>query len=297
EGGGTYRVFDPTMHEEAVARLELESDLRRAVERDEIEVLYQPIVELRDGRVLGFEALARWHHPRRGAVPPEEFIATAEESRLILELDRQVLRTACRELAGWREAIDPEGELFLSVNLSARHFRSEGLPERLVATAAEYCVEPARLNVEITESALMEGSERHREAVRALQDAGLQVHIDDFGTGYSSLSYLHRFSIQALKIDRSFIQELEEGEGNREIVEAIITLASNLGIGVIAEGVETEAQAAILRRLRCPLAQGFHFAAPMPGEEVVAWLEGARKRAAGWGDSRTRPADDLYYAG
>jgi diguanylate cyclase (GGDEF)-like protein/PAS domain S-box-containing protein len=297
EGGGTYRVFDPSMHEEAVARLELESDLRRAVERDEIDVLYQPIVELRDGRVVGFEALARWHHPRRGPVPPEEFIATAEESRLILELDERVLRTACRQLSAWREGIDPEGELFLSVNLSARHFRSEDLPDRLVATAAEYCIEPTRLNVEITESALMEGSERHRDAVRALQEAGIKVHIDDFGTGYSSLSYLHRFSIQALKIDRSFIQELEEGEGNREIVEAIITLASNLGIGVIAEGVETEAQAAILRRLRCPFAQGFHFAVPMPADEVEEWLANARKRAATWGESHTTAADGLYYAG
>ena len=275
EGGGGYRVFDPTMHEEAVARLRLESDLRRAVERDEIAVLYQPVVELASGAVAGVEALVRWSHPTRGLLEPAEFVPAAEESGLVLELDERVLRAACTAFQGWRETSAGGEGLFLSVNLSARQFRRGDLAERVARVAAECGIEPARLNVEITESALMEGTDRPMEGVKALREAGVNVHIDDFGTGYSSLSYLHRFSIQALKIDRSFIQELAEGEGHREIVEAIVTLASKLGIGVIAEGVETAAQRDILLRLRCPHAQGFFFAEPMRAEEMARWLREA----------------------
>ncbi|HUF78232.1 MAG TPA: EAL domain-containing protein [Thermoanaerobaculia bacterium] len=277
EGGGSHRVFDPTMHEEAVARLRLESDLRRAVERDEIVVLYQPVVELATGAVAGVEALVRWNHPRRGLLEPAEFIRAAEETGLVLELDERVLRTACGDLQRWRAGGDAGEGLFLSVNLSARQFRQGDLAERVAGVARGCGIEPGRLNVEITESALMEGTDRPMEGVRALREAGVNVHIDDFGTGYSSLSYLHRFAIEALKIDRSFIQELAEGEGHREIVEAIVTLASKLGIGVIAEGVETAAQRDILLSLRCPLAQGFYFAEPMPAEEMAAWLREAAK--------------------
>jgi len=275
EGGGGYRVFDPAMRREAVARLRLESDLRRAVERDEIAVLYQPVMELASGRVAGVEALVRWRHPSRGLLLPEEFVPAAEETGLVLELDEWVLRTACRDFQGWREESGPADGLFLSVNLSARQFRRSDLAERVTGVAAECGIEPSRLNVEITESALMEGTDRPMDGVKALRAAGVNVHIDDFGTGYSSLSYLHRFAIQALKIDRSFIQELAEGEGHREIVEAIVTLASKLGIGVIAEGVETAVQRDILLTLRCPLAQGFYFAEPMPAEEMAQWLREA----------------------
>jgi EAL domain-containing protein (putative c-di-GMP-specific phosphodiesterase class I) len=258
-----------------VARLRLESDLRRAVERDEIVVLYQPVVELASGAVAGVEALVRWSHPTRGLLEPTEFVPAAEESGLVLELDERVLRAACTAFQGWRETGAGGDGLFLSVNLSARQFRRSDLAERVARVATECGIEPARLNVEITESALMEGTDRPMEGVKALREAGVNVHIDDFGTGYSSLSYLHRFAIQALKIDRSFIQELAEGEGHREIVEAIVTLASKLGIGVIAEGVETAAQRDILLRLRCPHAQGFFFAEPMPAEEMARWLREA----------------------
>jgi diguanylate cyclase (GGDEF)-like protein/PAS domain S-box-containing protein len=273
EGGDGYRVFNPEMHAEAVARLQLESDLRRAVERDEIRVLYQPIVDLPTGRVVGFEALVRWHHPTRGLLQPAEFVSTAEETGLIVEVGERVLRTACVQLRAWHERFDPEERLFISVNLSARQFRQADMVERVVGAVVDAGLAPSRLNVEITESALMEGTERHSSGVRSLQEAGVNVHIDDFGTGYSSLGYLHRFSIQALKIDRSFVQELEKGEGNREIVEAIVTLASNLGLDVIAEGVETAAQRDVLLQLRCPLGQGFYFSrpvAPAQAERLLA---------------------------
>jgi len=265
DGGGTCRVFDPTMHAEAVARLKLETDLRRSLERKEFEVLYQPIVELRSGKVVGFEALVRWQHPSRGLVEPAEFIGTAEETGLIIEVGEEVLAQACAQLGLWQQRLK-EHAPFVSVNLSARQFRQAFFVERIKELIAESTADPWGLNLEITESTLMEGAERHVELVRGLRALGVKVHIDDFGTGYSSLSYLHRFAIQALKIDRSFISAIGEGSGNREIVESIITLAGNLSIDVIAEGVETPEQEELLRRLRCPLAQGFYFARPLAAE-------------------------------
>jgi EAL domain-containing protein (putative c-di-GMP-specific phosphodiesterase class I) len=187
---------------------------------------------------------------------------------MIVELGEQVLRAACRQLRSWEGSVDPDGLLTVSVNLSARQFRDRALGERVVAALADAGIAPGRLAVEITESALLEANETNVEGMRALREAGVQVHIDDFGTGYSSLGYLHRFSIQALKIDRSFVRELEDGAGNREIVEAIVTLASNLGLGVIAEGVETDGQLEVLRRLRCTLGQGFLFAPGLEAEEA-----------------------------
>jgi diguanylate cyclase (GGDEF)-like protein/PAS domain S-box-containing protein len=287
DGGGGSRVFHPEMHAEAVARLRLESDLRRAVERGEIAVHYQPVLELGSGRVAGFEALARWHHPTRGLLLPGEFIATAEETGMIVELGEQVLRSACRQLRAWGESVDPEGLLTVSVNLSARQFRDRALGERVVAAVEEAGIDPARLAVEITESALLEANETNAEGMRALREAGVQVHIDDFGTGYSSLGYLHRFSIQALKIDRSFVRELEDGAGNREIVEAIVTLASNLGLGVIAEGVESDGQLQVLRRLRCTLGQGFLFAPAVEPEEAERLV---RERGVRRPETRSSPA-------
>ncbi len=287
DGGGTCRVFDPAMHAAAVARLRLETDLRRALERKEFRVVYQPVVDLLSGRVAGFEALVRWDHPSRGLVPPVEFISAAEETGLIVEVGEQVLLQAFERLAHWVELHGAEAP-FISVNLSARQFRQTDFLSRLGDLAAVHGLDGQalrRLNLEITESALMEGAERHVELVSGLQEMGINVHIDDFGTGYSSLSYLHRFAIQALKIDRSFIAGLGEGTGNVEIVESIITLASNLEIDVIAEGVETPEQLGLLRHLRCPLAQGFYFSEPVLPEEAETLafesLDGRRYRSAG----------------
>lgn len=272
DGGGGCRVFDPTMHAEAVARLRLETDLRRSLERKEFEVFYQPIVQLDTGKVVGFEALVRWHHPSRGLVGPADFIATAEETGLIVEVGEEVLAQACAQLARWQRRFK-EHAPFVSVNLSARQFRQASFIDRIRELIAESGADAWGLNLEITESTLMEGAERHVALVRGLRALGVKVHIDDFGTGYSSLSYLHRFAIQALKIDRSFISAIGEGSGNREIVESIITLAGNLAIDVIAEGVETPEQEELLRRLHCPLAQGFYFARPMVGEAADELLE------------------------
>ncbi len=280
EGGGACRVFDPAMHAEVVARLQLETDLRRAMERGELAVHYQPVVMVATGRIAGFEALVRWVHPERGLVLPAEFIATAEETGLIVELGDQVLRTACARLALFQERSGADHRLFMSVNLSARQFRQPDLAGRVDGAVRAAGIDPSQLNLEITESALMEGSERHVGVVRELRDLGVNVHIDDFGTGYSSLSYLHQFAIQALKIDRSFIRHMDDGRGNREIVESILTLAANLEIGVIAEGVETEAQRLLLARLRCPMAQGFLFSRPVEGAEAERLLPGR------WGGPR-----------
>jgi len=287
DGGGSCRVFDPAMHAEAVARLRLETDLRRALERDEFRVVYQPIVELVSGRVAGFEALVRWDHPTRGLVAPVDFISAAEETGLIVDVGESVLHQALEQLALWTKRYGAESP-FVSVNLSARQFRQTDFLARMVdlASAHELQDEALRLlNLEITESALMEGAERHVELVSGLRDMGINVHIDDFGTGYSSLSYLHRFAIQALKIDRSFIAGLGEGTGNSEIVESIVTLASNLSIDVIAEGVEMPEQLNLLRHLRCPLAQGFYFSEPVPPGEAESLLSqtlvGLRYRSAG----------------
>ena len=289
EGGGACRFFDPTMHAEVVARLQLETDLRRAVERGELVVHYQPVVTVATGRIAGFEALVRWLHPERGLILPAEFISTAEETGLIVELGEQVLSSACARLALFQERAEGGEPLFMSVNLSARQFRQADLAERVAASVRSAGIAPSSLNLEITESALMEGSERHLGVVRELRELGVNLHIDDFGTGYSSLSYLHQFSIQALKIDRSFIRHLEDGEGHGEIVESIITLASNLGIEVIAEGVETEIQRVLLARLRCPMAQGFLFSKPVEASEAERLLPGH------WGGPRL-VLDDLKEA-
>jgi EAL domain-containing protein (putative c-di-GMP-specific phosphodiesterase class I) len=272
-----------------VARLQLETDLRRAVERGELVVHYQPVVTVATGRIAGFEALVRWLHPERGLILPAEFISTAEETGLIVELGEQVLSSACARLALFQERAEGGEPLFMSVNLSARQFRQADLAERVAASVRSAGIAPSSLNLEITESALMEGSERHLGVVRELRELGVNLHIDDFGTGYSSLSYLHQFSIQALKIDRSFIRHLEDGEGHGEIVESIITLASNLGIEVIAEGVETEIQRVLLARLRCPMAQGFLFSKPVEASEAERLLPGH------WGGPRL-VLDDLKEA-
>jgi len=286
DGGATCRVFDPAMHAEAVARLKLETDLRRALERDEFRVVYQPIVDLSSGRVAGFEALVRWDHPSRGLVEPADFIATAEETGLIVEVGERVLGQACERLSRWCRQYG-DATPFVSVNLSARQFRQTDFVERLVAVAQASGLGPEQLgllNLEITESALMEGAERHVELVSGLREQGINVHIDDFGTGYSSLSYLHRFAIQALKIDRSFVAGIGEGTGNLEIVESIITLASNLEIDVIAEGVETMVQLESLRQLRCPLAQGYYFSRPVlpdKAEDLIHQPMVRQRRSAG----------------
>jgi len=267
---GQYEVFDRDMHAAAMERLRLEMDLRRALERGEMRVHYQPIVSLRTGRIAGFEALARWQHPERGLVLPDDFIPLAEETGLILPIGMWVLEEACRELRGWQErAPEDDPPLTLAVNLSAKQFAQPDLVERVAQVLAETGVAGATLKLEITEGVIMQNTDVVVETLRALKALGVQIHIDDFGTGYSSLSYLHRLPLDALKIDRSFVAPGATGE-SLQLVRTMVALAHALGVAVVTEGVETEDLLRELRGLSCEYGQGYLFSRPLPTEGIDA---------------------------
>jgi diguanylate cyclase (GGDEF)-like protein len=271
-GKSRHEMFDTVMHARAVALLKLETDLRRAVERHEFEVYYQPIVALAANRITGFEALVRWQHPERGLVPPGEFIPLAEETGAILEIGHWVLGEACRQLRRFQQRTPHT--LTMSVNLSSKQFSQPHLIDQIKQTLVETRLDPRCLHLEITESVVMENAETAAAMLKQLRALGVHISIDDFGTGYSSLSYLHRFPINNLKIDRSFIGLMGTGDENAEIVRTIITLANNLGMQVVAEGIETEAQLAHLRALNCTYGQGYLFSRPVDSEQAAALLTG-----------------------
>jgi diguanylate cyclase (GGDEF)-like protein/PAS domain S-box-containing protein len=275
-GGARHEVFDRAMHARAVALLRMETDLRRAIERNEFTVFYQPIVSLREGRITGFEALVRWNHPQRGLIPPVEFIRMAEETGLVIEIDRWVLREACRQLQDWHARYPKSRPLSVSVNLSCKQFTQPDLAHAVESALTATGLQGDSLGLEITESALMESTDSANLTLEDIRRGGARLCLDDFGTGYSSLSYLHKYPIDTLKIDRSFIAAMKtDGEG-LEIVRTIVSLAQNLDIHVIAEGVETAEQLAALKALRCEYAQGFAFSRPVPREEAEAMLSGSR---------------------
>jgi diguanylate cyclase (GGDEF)-like protein/PAS domain S-box-containing protein len=250
-------------------RLDLEIELRGALERDELELHYQPIVSVEDGRIVGLEALLRWNHPTRGAVPPAEFIPLAEESGLILTLGRWVLHEACRQVKAWEESCPGVGPLTISVNLSPRQFRQPDLTDQVGAAVQQFGLRPKQLCMEVTEGVMVDDVESATVTLGKLQALGVSVSIDDFGTGYSSLSYLQRFPIDYVKIDRSFIVGLADRNiVDTEIVRSVIRLAAAIGIQAVAEGVETESQLLKLRDLDCPLAQGYHFARPQAPADI-----------------------------
>jgi EAL domain-containing protein (putative c-di-GMP-specific phosphodiesterase class I) len=263
------------MHAHAVTQLKLEADLRRAVEHNEFLVHYQPIVSLSGGRVMGFEALVRWQHPTRGLIAPLEFIPVAEETGLIIPIGQWVLRDACRQLHAWNHRFPVNPPLSISVNLSSKQFLQPNLTEQIRRVLKESRLDPRHLRLEITESVIMEKAETTSATVHELKAMGIQLYIDDFGTGYSSLSYLHRFSIDALKIDRSFASRMHVSRKDLEIVRTIIALAQNLGIHAIAEGVETGEQLAQLRALKCEFGQGYFFSKPVAAEEADALMAAA----------------------
>jgi diguanylate cyclase (GGDEF)-like protein/PAS domain S-box-containing protein len=276
-GKARYEMFDEAMHTRAVAQLRLETDLRRALEREELRVLYQPIVVLESGQITGFEALVRWQHAERGMIPPKEFIPIAEETGLILPIGRWVMETACRQTRLWLDQFPDHPHLSISVNMSAKHFQQPDLVPQVLEVLRQAGLSARNLKLEITESMLMDEPDAHVAMIRELRRAGIQVQIDDFGTGYSSLSYLQRFSVDTLKIDRSFLAAGSEGE-SWDIVETIITLAEDLGVNVIAEGVETEEQTQRLKQLRCAHAQGYLFREPVDADAATALLAAQFKR-------------------
>jgi diguanylate cyclase (GGDEF)-like protein len=270
-GRDRYELFDAPMRTRVLERIELERDLRKALERDELQLHYQPLVSLCDGSIVGTEALLRWNHPGRGTVAPLEFVAIAEESGLIVPIGEWVLRTACRQLAEWLQVAACRDGFSMAVNLSPRQL-TPGLPGIVADAVAVTGIDPASLCIEITESLLIEEAESPAALLCALKSAGLNLVLDDFGTGYSSLSYLHRFNLDSLKLDRSFIAELGRESSGSKLVAASIDMARALGLTVVAEGVETEQQLNILRELSCPLAQGYLFGRPAPAHELTARL-------------------------
>ena len=269
-GKARYELFDTLMHTRAVALLKLENDLRRAIERQEFRVFYQPIVLLETDQIAGFEALVRWEHPERGLVSPDEFISLSEETGLITEIGQWVLHEACRQTRQWQIAL--QRPLMVSVNLSGKQFVQANLIDQIKHILHDTDFDPRWLRLEITESVVMENAEAAASMLLQLRDLGAHLSIDDFGTGYSSLSYLHRFPVTTLKIDRSFITRMGEGDENSEIVRTIMTLASNLGMEVVAEGIETEEQLAQLRALKCEYGQGYLFSHPVNAELAGAMV-------------------------
>ena len=272
QGKACYEVFDEGMHSRAVYLLQMETDLRRALEREEFCVYYQPIVSLENGELAGFEALVRWQHPERGMISPAEFIGMAEEHGFILPLGHWVLERACQQLVQWQWQSPKNRSLFMSVNLSAKQMAQTGLVGQIKEVLQDTNLDPEHLKLEITESAVMENAEMAVTVLKQLKDLGVQLSVDDFGTGYSSLSYLHRFPLDTLKIDRSFVSRIGEADENGEIVRTIVTLAENLGMDVVAEGIETLGQLSELRRLNCRQGQGFLFAKPLDATAATAWL-------------------------
>jgi diguanylate cyclase (GGDEF)-like protein/PAS domain S-box-containing protein len=268
-----HTLFDPSMSAETVHRLDLESGLRRAVERHELRVFYQPLVDLATDRIVGLEALVRWQHPTRGLLSPLSFIPLAEETGLILPIGRWVLETACRQARQWQLAFPAEPPLTISVNLSARQFAQPDLVELVGQILAQTGLPPSSLELEITESVVMDESETGIRALRALRDVGCRLALDDFGTGYSSLSYLKSLPLDTIKIDRSFVAGLAGDDANLPIVQAVIGLAHGLGIDVTAEGIETADQLGWLRDLVCDRGQGYYYARPLPAEELVELLK------------------------
>lgn len=277
EGPGTHQMFDPVLHARAVARVRLEGRIRRAIEEEQLVLHYQPLVSLGDGTLHGFEALVRWNDPDQGLVPPADFVPVAEETGLTVPLGWWVLRKALGQVREWNRENPHRKPLAVSVNVSSRQFAEPDVVDRVQQLLGEEGVPGSQLHLEITERSLMLDLESTGRALRRLRDAQVQLHVDDFGTGYSSLSYLCRFPIHALKIDRSFVRQMTYSGENMEVVRTIVQLARNLGHGVIAEGVETEGQLALLQNLGCDLGQGYLISRPLDPSRAAAL---ARKRGS-----------------
>jgi diguanylate cyclase (GGDEF)-like protein len=273
ERGRNVVRFEENMHVQAVTLLQLETDLRLAVERREFELFYQPIIDLENMDLSGVEALVRWSHPEFGQINPERFIGVAESTGLIIPMTLQIMRAACEMLKVWNTQLGKSKPLFVSINLSGAHFNHPDVVEHVRSTLAETGVDPRWIKLEITETAVMENAERASNVLKQIKMLGVQLSIDDFGTGYSSLNYLQRFPIDTLKIDRSFVRSMEDGRQNGEIVRMILALADAMKLSVVAEGIESVHQLHQLRILNCKYGQGFLFSHPLPANEIGSLLQ------------------------
>ena len=277
-GKAQYKIFDKTLHKKALHLLQRETDLRKSIHRNEFENHYQPIVDLRTLSLVGFEALIRWNHPDLGLIYPGSFISIAEETGLIIPITQIVAQQACGDLCYWQKQLQDQLKLTMNINISSKHFMSPTLLDDIKEALGNTGLPAEQLKLEITETALMQDADETIRLVHRLKDYGLSLVIDDFGTGYSSLSYLQRLPIDTLKVDRSFVSRIKtEPDGNRNIVEAIISLAHRLNMVVVAEGVETEEQLAILMDMNCQFGQGYLFSSPLSKSKIDELIESIHK--------------------
>ncbi|MCC6772150.1 MAG: EAL domain-containing protein [Gemmatimonadaceae bacterium] len=275
QGRAHFEMFDRAMHAEALSRLQMETDLRHAVEHDEFLLHFQPIVSLVTGRVHGVEALIRWNHQERGVISPSEFIPIAEETGLIVPMGRWALREACRQVRALEAQVPEMAGLRLAVNLSVREFAQGDLVRTVSAILEETGFAPQRLQLEITESAIIGQQHPALQTIAELRERGVGIHLDDFGTGYSSLSHLHRLPLDAIKIDRAFTNAMETEERPRHVIKAILSLVGSIGLDVIAEGIASSEQCELLRAMGCPYGQGFYFSRPLAAADLAELLRGA----------------------
>jgi diguanylate cyclase (GGDEF)-like protein len=277
-GKNQFRVFSWTMQRDARDRFELQAELRQAIEREELLIYYQPIVDLPTGRVAGFEALARWNHSTRGVILPDRFIPLAEELGVIHGLGLVVLRTACAQLAAWDSTFPDAPDWYIAVNVAVQQFDSPDLLADVTQVLRESGVDPSRIVLEVTEGSVMEDPEHVLYVLQQLRELGVRVALDDFGTGYSALQYLRRFPLDVLKIDKSFVSELELDTSSATLLRAMLELGRSLGLRTVVEGVESAKQLEAIRTLGCDLVQGYHLAIPAPERDITGVLRGAQAR-------------------
>lgn len=269
--------FEPSLRTKAISRLEIENDLRKALEKEQFSIHYQPIIRLDSETLVGFEALIRWRHPLRGMIPPLDFIPIAEESGLIIPIGKWVLYEACSQLKYWQGRLSNRRDLFMNVNISGRQFSKPGFVEDIQEVLAATGLHPSNLKLEITESTLIENYTMANAVFNRLAEMDIQFEIDDFGTGYSSIEYLRHFPIHTIKIDKSFIHDLTNSNRGADLIQAIIVMANNLGMETIAEGVETRDQLELLRQMRCSFGQGYYLSKPLDSEQAEAFLLSRRQ--------------------